>query len=132
MRPQVPETAEAGFPPLVEAVMEAAPDALVVVDACGRITLMNAQTERLFGYLRDELHGQSIETLIPQRFLIWPCAASHGLSRCPNNASEPATLPRYARTRRASAPSTSALDARASSRSRKLSMTASRFWRIVS
>jgi PAS domain-containing protein len=68
--------------------MEAAPDALVVVDACGRITLMNAQTERLFGYLRDELHGQSIETLIPQRFLIWPCAASHGLSRCPNNASD--------------------------------------------
>jgi hypothetical protein len=37
--------------------MEAAPDALVVVDACGRITLMNAQTERLFGFSRDELPG---------------------------------------------------------------------------
>ena len=48
--------------------MEAAPDALVVVDACGRISLMNAQTERLFGYPRDELLGQSIETLIPRRF----------------------------------------------------------------
>jgi PAS domain S-box-containing protein len=68
MRPQVSATAEAGFHPLVEAVVEAAPDALVVVDVCGRISLLNAQTERLFGYSRDELLGQSIETLIPQRF----------------------------------------------------------------
>jgi protein-histidine pros-kinase len=37
--------------------MEAAPDALVVVDACGRINLMNAQTERLLGFSRDELPG---------------------------------------------------------------------------
>ncbi len=68
LRPQASETAEAGFHPLVEAVIEAAPDALVVVDACGRISLMNAQTEHLFGYPRDELLGQSIETLMPRRF----------------------------------------------------------------
>jgi PAS domain S-box-containing protein len=54
--------------PVVEAVVEAAPDALMVVDADGRIGLMNAQTERLFGYARDELLGQSVETLIPSRF----------------------------------------------------------------
>jgi PAS domain S-box-containing protein len=68
MRPRVSATAEAGFHPLVEAIVEAAPDALVVVSASGRITLLNAQTERLFGYPRAELLGQSIETLIPQRF----------------------------------------------------------------
>ena len=68
MPAQISETTEAGFPPLVEVLMEAAPDALVVVDACGRITLLNAQTERLFGYPRAELLGQSIETLIPARF----------------------------------------------------------------
>ncbi len=43
---------------------EAASDALVIVSACGQITLLNAQTERLFGYPRAELLGQSIETLI--------------------------------------------------------------------
>jgi PAS domain S-box-containing protein len=68
MRPQVSATAEAGFHPLVEAVVEAAPDALVVVDVCGRSSMMNAQTERLFGYSRDELLGQSIETLLSERF----------------------------------------------------------------
>ena len=69
MRPQVSAiAAEAGFHPLVEAVVEATPDALVVVSACGRITVLNAQTERLFGYPRAELLGQSIETLIPARF----------------------------------------------------------------
>ena len=68
MRSRASETAKGDFHPLVEAVVEAAPDALVVVDAWGRISLTNAQTERLFGYPRDELLGQSIETLIPQRF----------------------------------------------------------------
>jgi len=69
VRPQVSAiAAEAGLHPLVEAVVEAAPDGLVVVSACGRITVLNAQTEHLFGYPRAELLGQSIETLIPARF----------------------------------------------------------------
>ena len=42
-------------------LMEAAPDAMVCVDADGRIALVNAQTERLFGYGRDELIGQPVE-----------------------------------------------------------------------
>jgi PAS domain S-box-containing protein len=53
---------------LVEAVLEAASDALVAVDGSGRISLMNAQTVRLFGYRRDELLSRPIEMLIPPRF----------------------------------------------------------------
>jgi PAS domain S-box-containing protein len=41
---------------------------MVIVVANGRITLVNAQTERLFGYSRDELLGNSVEMLLPARF----------------------------------------------------------------
>ncbi len=47
------------------AMIEAAPDAIVAVDPTGRITLVNTQTERLFGYHRDELLGQLVEVLVP-------------------------------------------------------------------
>lgn len=50
------------------ALLEAAPDAMVIADAKGRITLINAQTETLFGYRRDELLGQPVELLIPERY----------------------------------------------------------------
>ncbi|WP_203790820.1 PAS domain-containing hybrid sensor histidine kinase/response regulator [Paractinoplanes rishiriensis] len=48
-------------------LLEAAPDAIVGVAADGQITLVNAQAERLFGYHRDELLGQPIEILVPDR-----------------------------------------------------------------
>ena len=48
-------------------LLEAAPDAIVTVDADGRIALINTQTERLFGYPRAELLGRPIEILLPPR-----------------------------------------------------------------
>ena len=49
-------------------VLEAAPDALVVVDHQGRIVQVNAPTEQLFGYDRGELVGAPVENLVPQRY----------------------------------------------------------------
>lgn len=49
-------------------IFEFAPDALLVVNAEGRITLANAQSEAMFGYTRSELLGQTIEKLVPARF----------------------------------------------------------------
>ncbi len=47
--------------------METAPDALVVTRSEGKIALVNSQTEELFGYSREELLGQTIEMLMPER-----------------------------------------------------------------
>jgi PAS domain S-box-containing protein len=56
--------AEARF----RAVLEAAPDAMLTVSADGRITMANTEAERLFGYPRAELVGQSVESLLPESF----------------------------------------------------------------
>jgi PAS domain S-box-containing protein len=48
-------------------LLEAAPDALVISDEAGRIQLVNAQTEKLFGYRAAELIGQPVEILVPER-----------------------------------------------------------------
>jgi len=50
---------------LFRGFLEAAPDAVVIVDATGRIVLVNTQTERIFGYDRAELIGQPVEQLVP-------------------------------------------------------------------
>lgn len=47
-------------------VVEAAPNAMIMVDAGGRISLVNAQTEKLFGYPREDLIGMPVEMLVPQ------------------------------------------------------------------
>lgn len=47
-------------------VMEFAPDAFILANMDGRIVRINAQAERLFGYAREELIGQPVETLVPE------------------------------------------------------------------
>ena len=49
-------------------LVASAPDALVITDMAGRILLVNRQAEQLFGYRADELIGQAVEILLPERF----------------------------------------------------------------
>ena len=49
-------------------LLESAPDAMVIVNERGRIVLANKQTEKLFGYRPDDLLGQPLEVLIPERY----------------------------------------------------------------
>jgi PAS domain S-box-containing protein len=58
------ETSEAHFRNL----LESAPDAMIIIDQHGKMSIVNDQTERMFGYPRNELLGQSIEILLPERF----------------------------------------------------------------
>lgn len=54
-------------PTALQGFLEAAPDAIVVVDQEGRIVILNSLTERLFGYAREDLIGRRIELLVPER-----------------------------------------------------------------
>ena len=51
-----------------KAVLDAAPDAMVITDRVGQMVVVNAEAERLFGYLSDELLGAPVEMLMPERF----------------------------------------------------------------
>jgi protein-histidine pros-kinase len=80
-------------------LLEAAPDAIVIVGQNGRIVLVNQQTERLFGYPREELLQQPVELLVPDRF-----RAGHPMHRThyfadPNVRPMGAGLELYARRR---------------------------------
>ena len=50
------------------ALVDAAPDAIVIADGEGRLVFVNSEAERLFGYARAELLGETVEILVPRRF----------------------------------------------------------------
>ena len=73
-------------------VVEASPSGIVLMNGEGRVVLVNAETERLFGYTREELTGQPVEMLVPERlrgdhpayragFLAAPRARAMGFGR---------------------------------------------------
>lgn len=53
---------------LFQALVDLAPDGIILVHPSGRIVFVNGQAERLFGYSADEVVGQTIEYLVPERF----------------------------------------------------------------
>ena len=53
---------------LFQALLESAPDAIVIVDQHGTIQVANLQVERIFGYRQEELVGQLVDVLVPERF----------------------------------------------------------------
>jgi PAS domain S-box-containing protein len=78
-----------------EAVLEAAPDAIVGIDPAGLVLLVNAQAERLFGYRRDEVIGRSVRLLFPEGLSHdagTECVATELVGRSKTGASFPAEV----------------------------------------
>jgi PAS domain S-box-containing protein len=64
--------------------VESSPNGMVMVDPGGKIVLVNREVERMFGYRREELLGQSIEVLVPERFRHQHPSYRVGFFRAPN------------------------------------------------
>jgi PAS domain S-box-containing protein len=67
----------------LQGLLNSAPDAFVIVDRAGRIVMVNAQTERLFGYSRGELEGRPVEILVPEAVRERHPALREGYCRAP-------------------------------------------------
>src|SRR5438445_3605350 len=74
------------------ALLDSAPDAAVIVDGFGCITLINEQTERLFGFPREELIGRSVEVLLPDQLQAIHVAHRNGYLADPKTRSMGAGL----------------------------------------
>jgi diguanylate cyclase (GGDEF)-like protein/PAS domain S-box-containing protein len=81
--PGDPERVRAALEARGREVIEFAPDGVVIVDGDGRMQLVNAQAERLFGYPRDELLGKPVEMLLPERLRAGHVAHRDGFARNP-------------------------------------------------
>ena len=68
------------------AMLESAPDAMLIVNDYGRILMVNTKAEKLFGYSRAEMLGYTVEMLLPERFPRPAYAVSHQLLRQPHRA----------------------------------------------
>lgn len=86
---------------LLPGLMEVAPDAMVVTDA-GKIRFVNAQTEHMFGYTREELLGRPVEVLIPERFRETHLHRRAGFEKDPKTRSMAAGLQLFARRKNGS------------------------------
>ena len=81
------------------ALLESAPDAVVIADTHGRVVLVNAQTESLFGFGRHELLGMPVEMLLPERFRADHAGLRQGYAARPVTRPMGAGLDLYARRR---------------------------------
>jgi PAS domain S-box-containing protein len=80
-----------------QALLDAAPDAIVIVNMQAQITIVNRQTEHMLGYRREELIGKPIETLIPERYRAAHVMLRHGYLRHPQTRPMGTGLELYAR-----------------------------------
>ena len=80
-------------------LLESAPDGLVIVNSEGMIVMVNVMAERLFGYDRSQLLGQSVEILLPERLAGMHSAFRSGFMANPESRSIGQRSPLWARRR---------------------------------